>query len=142
MEQGPRTQSLQQYSGSDGNVYGPGRLSFTTSRDGSENWIVYHAKTDNGDDYNLDTRAQRFYFDGNGVPQFGHPIPSSVLQDAPSGDTSAGPGIASGAVYALVNLNSGLNLHVPSGSADTSVRMQQWSGALRLAPVHVLFIEV
>jgi len=129
---------FQQYQGGDGAVYGPGRLSFTTSRDGSQNWVIYHAKTDNGDNYNRDTRAQRFYFDGNGVPQFGHPIPSGVLQDAPSGDAQAGPGIASGGIYALVNLNSQFTIDVPNGSSDTSTLLQQWYGN-GLPPQHWTF---
>ena len=59
-------------------VYGPGHNSFTTSPDGTEDWIVYHGK--DWRDADLQgfagrmTRAQRFTWRADGPPDFGHPI--------------------------------------------------------------------
>ena len=118
---------FQAYSGPNGNVYGPARLTFTTSRDGTEHWMLYHAKLDNGVDYNRDTRAQKFTFNSDGSPNFGAPIPSGVLQNSPSGDLSAGPAPVSGTTYKLTNLNSGLVLDDQGGSNTPGANVQQWT---------------
>ncbi|OWA50136.1 Extracellular exo-alpha-(1-_5)-L-arabinofuranosidase (ABF) (Alpha-L-AFase) (Extracellular arabinan exo-alpha-(1-_5)-L-arabinosidase) (Arabinosidase) [Hypsibius exemplaris] len=63
-------------------VYGPGHASFTTSPDGSENWIVYHALNDpNGGWGNRTPRAQKFEFDQRGFPVF--PPAAGFGQDLP-----------------------------------------------------------
>ena len=67
-------------------VYGVGHASFTTSPDGSENWIVYHAKTVNGpgwDDRVI--RMQKFTWNADGTPNFGTPVASGVPVLVPSG---------------------------------------------------------
>jgi GH43 family beta-xylosidase len=64
-------------------VYGPGHNSFTTSPDGSVDYIAYHAR-----DYekvadpaildpNRSTRLQSFGWDAEGRPAFGRPRPST-----------------------------------------------------------------
>ncbi|MBT2757360.1 family 43 glycosylhydrolase [Mesobacillus foraminis] len=61
--------------------YGPGHNSFTVSEDGSEDIIVYHARTYTeivGDplyDPNRHTRAQVFTWKEDGTPDFGKPVP-------------------------------------------------------------------
>lgn len=62
------------YSAANG-VYGPGRASFTTSPDGGEHWMVYHAKADRAYSYRgRTTRAQRFTWNDDGTPSFGVPV--------------------------------------------------------------------
>lgn len=55
-------------------AYGPGHCSFTTSPDGSEDWIVYHANEVSGSGWRgRSVRAQRFGWDG-ATPVFGTPV--------------------------------------------------------------------
>jgi GH43 family beta-xylosidase len=69
-----------------GDIVGTGHASFTTSPDGTENWIVYHAHhdPDNWQD-DRDIYIQPFTFDANKNPVFGSPIPASTPIDVPSG---------------------------------------------------------
>ncbi len=65
-------------------VEGTGHASFVKSPDGTQDWIVYHARTTN--DAPRDVRIQPFAFGGaNGLPQFGEPIPTGQSTPAPSG---------------------------------------------------------
>jgi GH43 family beta-xylosidase len=71
-----------------GNVYTPGHNSFTTSPDGREDWIVYHAKdVTTGGFRGRTTRAQPFGWNLDGTPAFGTPVPSGVPIRRPSGET-------------------------------------------------------
>jgi hypothetical protein len=68
-------------------VFGVGHASFTTSPDGTEPWIVYHAKTNTApgwDDRVI--RAQRFTWNADGSPNFGRPIPANTALAGPSGE--------------------------------------------------------
>jgi len=69
-----------------GNVYGTGHASFTTSPDGKEDWIVYHAKSLPTSGWN-DRRIhmQKFTWNADGSPSFGTPVPSGQPTAAPSG---------------------------------------------------------
>lgn len=68
-------------------VYGPGHNYFFKSPDGSEDWIVYHAKTTGRMTYaDRTTRAQRFTWNDDGTPNFGTPLPESVEIDVPKGE--------------------------------------------------------
>jgi GH43 family beta-xylosidase len=67
-------------------VWGPGSSGFFKSPDGSEDWIVYHAK--NTSEYTYDfrtTRAQPITWNA-GLPVIGAPIPTSTTLHVPSGD--------------------------------------------------------
>lgn len=69
-----------------GGVYGVGHASFTTSPDGTENWIVYHAKSLNSpgwDDRRI--RMQKFTWNADGSPNFGTPVANGVSVLVPSG---------------------------------------------------------
>jgi len=67
------------YSASNG-VYAPGRGTFTTSADGSEDWIVYHAKATRDYTYaGRSLRAQTFTWKPDGDPDFGVPVPAGAL---------------------------------------------------------------
>ena len=70
-------------------VWGPGSCGFFHSPDGSEDWIVFHAK--NTSDYTYDgrtTRAQRIAWDGG--PELAEPYAASATQHLPSGDPGHG----------------------------------------------------
>ena len=66
-------------------VHGVGHASFTTSPDGTENWIVYHSKIDLKPGWNRDVRLQRFTFGKDGAPVFGEPDLVTKKQPKPSG---------------------------------------------------------
>ena len=67
-------------------VYGVGHASFTTSPDGTESWIVYHAKTLNSGGWDdRVVRMQRFTWNADGTPNFGTPVASNIPVAAPSG---------------------------------------------------------
>jgi len=70
-------------------VYGPGHNNFFQSPDGTEDWIVYHAKTDSGYTYQeRSARAQRFTWGMDGTPDFGRPLSLDTEIEVPSGEAS------------------------------------------------------
>ncbi|MEU9064238.1 family 43 glycosylhydrolase [Streptomyces sp. NPDC048430] len=72
-------------------VFGPGHHAFFRSPDGTEDWIVYHAKTTPVSTYtNRTTRAQKFTWRADGTPDFGRPLALGATQDLPSGDPGSG----------------------------------------------------
>ncbi len=70
-------------------VFGPGHASFTTSPDGKEDWIVYHAAKRSGARWDRNIRMQRFIWDAEGRPRFGRPVTEGALLAAPSGEPGA-----------------------------------------------------
>jgi GH43 family beta-xylosidase len=75
-------------------VFGPGHNGFFRSPDGTEDWIIYHAKTNSFYTYQgRETRAQRFTWNIDGSPNFGEPLALSAVINEPSsrqGDSSPG----------------------------------------------------
>jgi GH43 family beta-xylosidase len=68
-------------------VWGTGHNGFTTSPDGRENWLIYHAKAAaNGKCEGRSARAQRFGWRPDGSPDFGVPAALATPQPAPSGE--------------------------------------------------------
>ena len=68
-------------------VYGPGHNCFTTSPDGRQNWLVYHAKpVANGECTLRSTRVQPFGWNADGSPNFGEPVPPQQPLVRPSGE--------------------------------------------------------
>jgi GH43 family beta-xylosidase len=67
-------------------VYGPGHNGFAKSPDGTEDWIIYHAKVDTGPNWNRVIRTQRFTWRADGSPDFGEPVASGVPMPVPSGE--------------------------------------------------------
>ena len=56
-------------------AYGVGHCTFTTSPDGVEDWLVYHAKTSVQDGWDdREVRSQPFTWDERGWPVFGEPV--------------------------------------------------------------------
>jgi hypothetical protein len=62
-----------------GDIYGPGHNSMPVpSPDGTESWLIYHAKTQATDGWaDRAIFAQPFTWNDDGTPNFGQPIPSS-----------------------------------------------------------------
>ncbi|MGV3540190.1 MAG: family 43 glycosylhydrolase [Rufibacter sp.] len=67
-------------------VFGPGHPSFTTSPDGTEDWIIYHTKVSTQPGWERDIRLQKFTWDKSGNPVFGTPIPAGTPMKVPSGE--------------------------------------------------------
>ncbi|WP_375417265.1 family 43 glycosylhydrolase [uncultured Hymenobacter sp.] len=68
-------------------VWGTGHNSFTTSPDGRENWLVYHAKAAaDGKCAGRSARMQKFSWHADGTPDFGAPLPLTQAQPRPSGE--------------------------------------------------------
>jgi len=66
-------------------VFGPGHNGFFRSPDGTQDWIIYHAKTNSIYTYKgRETRAQQFTWNPDGTPNFGEPLPLSTWIDEPS----------------------------------------------------------
>lgn len=75
------------YSGPDGQVFGPGHNGFFKSPDGSEDWIIYHAReTGENTGPGRTARAQRFIWNPDGTPNFGFPVPANTRLAPPSGE--------------------------------------------------------
>lgn len=72
-------------------VYGPGHNGFFKSPDGTEDWIVYHAK--DTAEYTYDRRSPRcqpFTWTPDGAPVFEKPVALGEKVRLPSGDPKAG----------------------------------------------------
>jgi GH43 family beta-xylosidase len=67
-------------------VYGPGHNGFAKSPDGTQDWIIYHAKVDTGPNWNRVIRLQPFTWRADGSPDFGEPVASGVPLPVPSGE--------------------------------------------------------
>ncbi len=81
-----KTGPVFQYSRANG-VFGPGRATFTTSPDGKQNWMVYHAKTtENFTADGRETRTQEFTWNADGTPNFGVPVSVNTALTPPSGE--------------------------------------------------------
>ena len=68
-------------------VFGVGHCCFTTSPDGTEDWILYHAKTSRRRGWtDRVVHAQRFGWTADGFPEFGAPLPAGLEHDTPSSE--------------------------------------------------------
>jgi GH43 family beta-xylosidase len=68
-------------------VFGPGHNGFFKSPDGTEDWIVYHAKTTADYTYHgRITRAQPFRWNPDNTPNFGKPVALGEAIRKPSGE--------------------------------------------------------
>lgn len=72
--------------GGSGQVYGTGHASFTTSPDGSENWIAFHTKVDEEPGWNRVVHLQPFSWNEDGSPDFGLPVQPGKELQRPSGE--------------------------------------------------------
>lgn len=69
-------------------TFGPGHNGFFKSPDGTEDWIIYHARAlpGGGDGNGRNPRIQRFTWNADGTPNFGVPTNTSMPQKRPSGE--------------------------------------------------------
>ncbi len=67
-------------------VYGPGHASYTTSPDGTESWIVYHAKISTAPGWERVIRMQPFTWNPDGSPNLGTPVAAGRRIPRPSGE--------------------------------------------------------
>ena len=68
-------------------VYGPGHNGFFKSPDGTEDWIIYHAKSvANGECRERNVRMQKFTWNADGTPNFDTPVPVNAPLQKPSGE--------------------------------------------------------
>ena len=66
-------------------VHGVGHASFTTSPDGTEDWIAYHTKVSTEPGWDRVIHFQAFEWNEDGSPDFGTPVPSGETMSKPSG---------------------------------------------------------
>ncbi|WP_046245057.1 glycoside hydrolase family 43 protein [Hymenobacter terrenus] len=69
-------------------AFGPGHNSFFTSKDGQQNWILYHANPQAGQgcgDFRT-PRMQPFTFRADGMPDFGTPVATGTALPRPGGE--------------------------------------------------------
>jgi len=64
-------------------VRAPGHCCFVKSPDGTEDWIVYHARYPGSGSRNI--RIQRFSWDNYDMPEFGKPVECGIPIDVPAG---------------------------------------------------------
>ncbi|QCR23030.1 family 43 glycosylhydrolase [Pontibacter sp. SGAir0037] len=67
-------------------VFGVGHCSFAKSPDGTEDWIIYHAKKSTKPGWERDIRLQPYTWKADGSPDFGVPVPTGVPVKVPSGE--------------------------------------------------------
>jgi GH43 family beta-xylosidase len=67
-------------------VHGPGHNGFAKSPDGTEDWLIYHAKVDTLPNWNRVIRLQRFGWTADGAPDFGEPVANGTPLPVPSGE--------------------------------------------------------
>lgn len=69
-------------------LYGPGHHSFTTSKDGTEDWIVYHTAKYSGAGWNREVRAQQFTWNDDHTPNLGEPADPNLPVPLPAGEAA------------------------------------------------------
>jgi GH43 family beta-xylosidase len=116
---------FQMWSGTGGTVYAPGACSFVKSPDGTEDWMVYHAKHFNDNNYNREIRTQKFTWDSNNNPLFDHPVPSGIVLAVPSGQDPLPSEIVSGGTYKIIARHSSKALTVQSSSTLVGAPVEQ-----------------
>lgn len=69
-------------------TYGPGHNTFFKSKDGTEDWILYHANNAPGQGCGdaRNPRMQKFTWNSDGTPNFGEPLPINTPIKKPAGE--------------------------------------------------------
>jgi GH43 family beta-xylosidase len=70
------------------NAYGPGHNGFFKSKDGTQDWIIYHANNNTGQGCGdaRNPRIQPFTWNADGTPNFGTPAPINQPLTRPAGE--------------------------------------------------------
>lgn len=76
-------------------TWGVGHNCFVRSPDGSEDWIVFHAKLETKPNWNRAIHVQPFRWDDEGRPIFGAPIDPGIALARPSGECVHAAGVDS-----------------------------------------------
>jgi len=78
---------LRSYRSEQGSVFGPGHCAFTRSPDGRETWMVFHARSVDGDGWpGRKCYAQKVEWDSAGEPYLDRPAVAGEQRTVPSGD--------------------------------------------------------
>lgn len=64
-------------------VYGPGHCSFVRSKDGTEDWIIYHSARRPGSGWDRQVNLQGFTWSVDGSPNFGSPVAPGIPMPTP-----------------------------------------------------------
>lgn len=69
-------------------AFAPGHNSFFKSRDGTEDWLLYHANSSPGlgCGNSRSTRMQKFKWNSDGSPDFGTPVTINTMTKKPAGE--------------------------------------------------------
>jgi len=67
-------------------TFGVGHNSFVKSPDGTEDWLVFHAKCNRSDGWQRTVFAQPFKWGDDGLPIFGEPVAAGQVLPLPSGE--------------------------------------------------------
>ncbi|WP_437918986.1 family 43 glycosylhydrolase [Sphingobacterium sp. LRF_L2] len=69
-------------------AYGPGHNGFFKSPDGTEDWIIYHARSlpNGGNNNGRNARIQTFSWNNDGTPNLGEPLKIGQFINRPSGE--------------------------------------------------------
>ena len=105
-------------------VYGPGHASFVKSKDGMQDYIVYHAAKYNGAGWDRNIRTQMFTWHGD-TPYFGEPIGADVELAKPSNGNYAP--VTNDRIYTVVNVANGKVLDIPNRENANGVQLQTYS---------------
>lgn len=73
-------------------TFGVGHCSFVSSPDGTEDWLLFHAKVDREPGWRREIFAQPFGWAADGSPRFGEPVSRGRQLAAPSGQVEASAG--------------------------------------------------
>ena len=65
-------------------TFGVGHCCFTTSPDGTEDWIAYHSKVSRREGWDRIVNLQPFTWRADGFPDFGNPLPPNTPVPVPS----------------------------------------------------------
>lgn len=111
-------------------TFSVGHCSFVPSPDGSEYYVVYHARRGENTDTNpREIRVQQFYWNSDGTPCFGKAINASTLVKLPSGTA-----VIDKTTIEAENGTISSNAYIPdSESSITTYDSDYYSGGKRVA---------
>jgi GH43 family beta-xylosidase len=118
------------------NVFGPGHNSFTTSYDGTEDWIVYHGNSNANEGCNNTrmARAQKFEWNSDGTPQFGKPVTYGIQM--PSGGEGSNALVANASFEKDGKPSSSIALWHSSGQNPEAAFTEEGGRSGRFRAVH------
>ncbi|WP_438495856.1 family 43 glycosylhydrolase [Paenibacillus sp. IHBB 3054] len=122
-------------------LYGPGHHSFTTSVDGTEDWIVYHVAKYRGAGWNREVRTQPFSWNADQTPNLGAPADPDHPIALPSGEAphfryEGEEGIFGGEAYASASPKGSGGLK--AGHLDTAASYVEFSVQAASAGEYIL----